>query len=262
MAVFGSTSRLAGACLAVLAIPRLSPQAAPAVSIAPGLPSSEALSYSIEWRLINAGTARMSISPQKGRASQWESTLHLESTGLVSKLYKLNDNYHVELQDQFCAIDSVLDAIEGRRHRQTLVNFNRSTRKASYLEKDLLNNAVIHRAESEIPACVSDVIGALYKLRTIHLEPGQNAQLAVSDGKKSVSARVEAQDREQIETKAGTFKTIRYEAFVFNGVLFKKNARLLLWLTDDARKMPVQLRARMPFPIGSITFQLDKEEHS
>src|SRR5207248_1517137 len=226
MVVFGCTSRLAGACLALLAIPRLSPQATPAINVAPGLPSAEALSYSVEWRLIYAGNAQLSLSPQKGQTSKWESKLHIESGGLVSKLYKINDNYRVQLQDQFCAIDSIFDAIEGKRHRQTLVNFDRDTRKATYVEKDLLKNAVIHRAETEIPVCVSDIAGALYKLRTLGLEPGQSGQVAVSDGKKLASARVEAQEREQIETKAGTFKTIRYEAFVFNGVLFKKNARL------------------------------------
>jgi len=166
------------------------------------------------------------------------------------------------MRDQFCATDSVFNAVEGKRHHETLVTFDRNAHKASYLERDLLKNAVIHRAETDIPACVNDVIGGLYKLRTIHLEPGQNAQLPVSDGKKSVSARVEAQDRELIQTKAGSFKTIRYEVFVFNGVLFKKSGRLQIWLTDDARHTPVQLRARMAFPIGSITFQLEKEERS
>lgn len=243
-------------------LPTLSPQAAPVASIKPTLPGSEALSYSVEWRLIYAGSAQMTLSPEKGQSAKWESKLHIESGGLVSKLYKLNDNYRVQFQDQFCATDSVFNAIEGKRHHETLVNFDRTALKATYIEKDLLKNTVVHRAETEIPSCVSDIAGALYKLRTLRLEPGQNAQLMVSDGKKLASARVEAQEREQIQTKAGTFKTIRYEAFVFNGVLFKKNARLLLWLTDDSRKMPVQLRARMPFPIGSITFQLDKEEHS
>ena len=202
----------------------------------------------------------MSLAPQA--AQQSESKLHLESGGLVSKLYKIEDNYRVQMHDQFCASNSVFDAVEGKRHHETLVTFDRNTHKAIYLERDLLKNSVIHRAETEIPPCVSDIIGGLYKLRTIHLEPGQTAQLAVSDGKKSVSAKVEAQDREQVQTKAGTFKTVRYEVYVFNGVLFKKSGRLQLWLTDDSRRMPVQFRARMAFPIGSITFQLDKEEHS
>lgn len=225
--------------------------------------TGETLSYGIEWRLIAAGTARLSLVPQKRtQAPEWESKLHIESAGLVSKLYKLDDTYRVEMLDQFCAASSQLDAMEGKRHHETKVTYDKSARKATYLERDVLKNTVFKSAETEIPACVSDVIGGLYKLRSMHLEPGQSGQILLSDGKKSVSARVEAQEREEITTKSGKYKTVCYEAFVFNGVLFKKNARLQIWLTDDARKLPVQLRARMPFPIGSITFQLEKEERS
>jgi hypothetical protein len=96
----------------------------------------------------------------------------------------------------------------------------------------------------------------------MNLQPGQSVQIPISDGKKSVSAKIDAQEREEVKTKLGTFKTIRYEASIFNGVLYKKNARLQVWLTDDARHLPVQFRARMPFPIGSITLQLEKDEHS
>jgi hypothetical protein len=82
----------------------------------------------------------------------------------------------------------------------------------------------------------------------------------MSDGKKSAMVRVEAQEREDVQTKAGNFKTIRYESSVFNGVIYKRSARLLIWLTDDARRVPVQIRVRLGFPIGSITLQLDKDE--
>ena len=73
-------------------------------------------------------------------------------------------------------------------------------------------------------------------------------------------ARVEAQEREQIQTKAGAFKTIRYEAYVFNDVLYRRPAHLYVWLTDDARKLPVQIRVKMQFTIGTITLQLEKEQ--
>jgi hypothetical protein len=255
--------RLSCACLALLAIPSSLPQAKPAVAGNASLPRGETLSYSIEWRLIYAGSARLSFVQQKSSGPpSWESTLHLESGGLVSKLYKIEDNYRVDLQDQFCATGSVFDAVEGKKHHETKVTFDRAARKAVYLETDLLKHAVIKSTDTEIPGCVSDVIGGLYKLRTVLLEPGQSIQVALSDGKKSVSAKVEAQEREEVETKAGKFKTIRFEAYIFNGVLFKKNARLQFWVTDDALRLPVQLRARMPFPIGTITFQLDKDERT
>lgn len=250
--------RLTCACVALLAIPSTYPQASP-VSTPASFTAPETLSYDIEWRLIYAGSARLSLNREKPQAPEWQSKLHIESGGLVSKLFKLDDNYQVELGDQFCAESSLFDAIEGKRHHETKITFDPNARKASYLERDLIKNAVIKSTEIEIPPCVSDMIGGLYKLRTMHLDPGQSCNLNISDGKKAVAAKVEAQAREEVVTKAGKFKTISYEAYIFNGVLFKKNARLQIWLTDDGRRLPVQLRAKMPFPIGTITFQLDKD---
>jgi len=119
---------------------------------------------------------------------------------------------------------------------------------------------VVNAHEIDIPPCVHDVLGGLYLLRTLNLQPGQTTQVAVSDGKKSVMARVEAQQREEVKTPAGSFKTIRYEAFLFNGVLYRRYGSLHVWLTDDARKLPVQIRVRLQFAIGTITLQLEKEE--
>ena len=82
----------------------------------------------------------------------------------------------------------------------------------------------------------------------------------VSDGKKTVSAKVEVQQREQIKVPAGTFQTVRYEAFLFNGQLYRRPGHLYVWLTDDARKLPVRIQVRLQFTIGTITLQLEKEE--
>jgi hypothetical protein len=227
------------------------------------LPDHETISYNIEWRLIYAGNARLSLDPKPSAGKQdWQSKLHLESGGMVSKLYKLEDNYTVQMEDQFCADSSDFNSLERNRHHETAVNYDHARGKASYVERDLLKNSVFKTGETAIPACVSDIIGGLYKLRSLKLEPGQSTQLAISDGKKSVSARVEAQQREQIKTQGGTFSTIRYEIFVFNGVLYARKAELFVWLSDDALRLPVQIRARMGFPIGSITFEMEKEEHS
>jgi hypothetical protein len=253
--------RLTCAFVALLVAPSSHSQSKVVVNEPPAFPSPETLSYSVEWRLILAGDARLSLEPRKWNGkTEWESKLAVESGGLVSKLYKIDDKYQVAMEDPFCTTATNLDAMEGKRHHEVKVTYDYSRRKASYEERDLVKN-ISKTAETEIPGCVTDILGALYKLRTLRLEPGQSAQIPLSDGKKSVSARVEAQEREQIKTKVGTFNTVRYEAFVFNGVLFARKAQLQMWLSDDARSLPVQIRARMSFPVGSITFTLDKAEH-
>jgi hypothetical protein len=49
---------------------------------------------------------------------------------------------------------------------------------------------------------------------------------------------------------------------MFNGVLANRKARLFVWVTDDSRRLPVQLRVRLQFLIGTITLQLEKEERN
>jgi hypothetical protein len=149
---------------------------------------------------------------------------------------------------------------EGVRHRETRVTLDPETKKGSYLERDTAKNTTLLSQEIDIPPCLHDVVGGLIFLRTLNLEPGQAVNIPVTDGKKATMARVEAQAREDVKTPAGAFKTIRYELFLFNNVLYKRSAHLHVWVTDDARKIPVQLRVRLQFTIGTITLLLDKIE--
>jgi Protein of unknown function (DUF3108) len=221
------------------------------------LPQRETLSYNVEWRLITAGKLRIAWQQEQ---TAGQVALHLESVGLVSKFFRVEDDYRSAIGRSLCTESSQLTSHEGNRHRDTRVAYDGETRKASYLERDLARNSVLQQHEIEIPPCVHDVVGGLYYLRTLNLEPGQSVTVPVSDGKKSAMAKVEAQQREDIKTPAGAFHTIRYEAYVFDNVLYKRPAHLNLWLTDDRRKLPVQIRVRMQFTIGTINLQLEKNE--
>ncbi len=226
---------------------------------ASALPNAETLYYGVEWRFINAGAATLHFSG--GRDTRMQASVHIESAGLVSKLYRLNDDYTVHLDEGFCAVNSDLNALEGKKHRYTTIRIDRAREKATYTEQDLVKNKTVSK-ELQVPSCVADAIGGLMKLRTMHLEPGQSVQIPTTDGKKWANVKIEAQERENITTSLGTFKTVRYEAYLFNGVIYKRNARIFVWLTDDERRVPVQIRARMSFPIGNITLQLQKQERS
>jgi hypothetical protein len=216
-------------------------------------PSTERLTYDIEWRMIHAGTAV--IDAQKTTAR-----MKLESEGMVSTLFKIKDAYGVTYDEPFCATSSTLDAQEGKRHHETRVTFDRSHNRADVVERDLLKNAVLHTYDVATPNCVHDVLGALISLRGLALKPGESAQMPVSDGHHSASVRVEAQDREEIKTGTSSYKTIRCETFLMNGVVYMRKGRVFVWLTDDERRLPVQIQLRMSFPIGTVTLHLMKEE--
>ena len=224
-------------------------------------PQRETLEYAVEWHLVPAGRARLSSGPPPSseKKAQMETKLHLESTGLVSRLFHVNDDYTAELKSNLCAEQSFMTAHEAGRNRETKVVYDSATRKAAYRERDLTTNKLTSH-DTEIPSCVHDIIGGLFQLRTLFLEPGKSTTIPVSDGKKSVMLKIEAQRREEIKTPLGLRKCIAYEVFAFNDVLYKRQGHLHVWLTDDARHLPVQIQIRMQFTIGTITLRLDKDE--
>jgi hypothetical protein len=222
----------------------------------------ETLEYAIEWRLIPAGTAKFTWHTLPNAAPQSsELKLHLESTGLVSRLFRVSDDYTAMLGQSFCAESSFLQTHEGSRNRETRITFDQQGHKAEYTEKDLVKNSTTTHQE-DIPPCVHDVVGGLMVLRMLHLDVGKTAQIPVTDGKKVAQVKIESQRREDLSTPSGVRKTIRYEIFLFDNVLYKRPAHMYIWMTDDNMRLPVQLQVRLQFAIGTITFRLEKQERS
>jgi len=71
-------------------------------------------------------------------------------------------------------------------------------------------------------------------------------------------ARAEAVAREKVATPAGEFPCMKYEAYLFNGVVYSRKGRIFFWLSDDNRRLPVQIKVQLPFYVGTITMQLEK----
>ncbi len=237
-----------------LAVLGAAPPLSPTADVAAAAPGSEVLSYTTEWRFIHAGNARLTWSPD---GDGFAARLHLESAGMVSSFYKIDDDYTSLLDRQFCAVSLSLKSNEGSRRHETSVTFDAARHKASYRDRDLVNNVTVTH-ETDVQPCSQDVIGALYGLRRLRLEPGRSAEIPISDGNKAVMVKAEAQERETVKLSSGTYKTIRYEAFLFNNVLYRRRGRLFVWITDDDRRLPVLIRIRLPFYIGTVTLQLEK----
>ena len=239
----------------VLALLTLS-SATPQMELKSAPRSHESLEYEVEWRLVNAGHAKLSLAESN---TEREIKLHLESTGLVSRLFHVNDDYISTATENYCSENTFMAAHEGYREKETKVDFDATVHKAFYHEHDLIKNSNIAH-EVAIPNCAHDIISGLYQLRTMVLEPGKTIFLPVSDGKKSVNMKIECQRREEIKTPMGPRKTLLYEVFAFNDVLYRRPGHVHIWLTDDERRVPVQIEIRLQFTIGTVTLRLAKDE--
>lgn len=223
----------------------------------PKFPFPEKLTYRIEWRLITAGNVTVQLSHASG--GNWQLNMDVGSAGLVTRLYNVTDKYKAVSDQRFCGIRSDLDAEEGKRHKVTSMTFDWPHSKVEYDEHDVLKNTS-EKKWLDVPPCTYEIAGALASLRLTDIPPGKTATLPITDGKRVAYAKIEAQTRENVNLEGRNYQTIRYEAFLFDNVLYKRKGRLFIWLTDDGARVPVQLRFQMGFPIGTVTVELQKQQ--
>jgi hypothetical protein len=219
----------------------------------------ETFTYKVSWKIFDAGVATLTLADRLRYQNEevYRITATARSTGIVSTLFKVFDVFESYLQARDLCSRKITKTIrEGRRHRDTVVNFDLKARQARMEDRDVDRPELpAKRFESPIPLCVQDVISALYLIRTKNLKVGERLNFPINDGGKTYDADVEIQATETIKTPAGMFQTVRLEPKVFDS-LFNKKGRMFVWITTDSDRVPVQLKAKIN--IGTITATLTK----
>ena len=103
-----------------------------------------------------------------------------------------------------------------------------------------------------------DLISAIYFLRTQTLEPGRNLELVISDSGAVYRIPVKVGARtKRMKTVVGRVQTVRVDLEIFGADrLVDRKGEMSLWITDDARRLPV--RARVNTDIGTLDINLKK----
>ena len=60
--------------------------------------------------------------------------------------------------------------------------------------------------------------------------------------------------KEEIETKLGEFKCLKFRPMVEKGRVFKEEEDMTLWISDDENKVPIRLKADLL--VGAIKMDL------
>ena len=217
-------------------------------------PAGQTLAYDVEWRLLTAGTAtfRLDASGNEARI-----TATADSTGAFSVLYPVHDRLEAVLDPRtFCSARLSKHTEEGFRRVDTTIRFDYARRKSVLQEKNLKSGAS-KQDENDIPACVTDVISAIFYVGSRPLAVGQTYVFPLNDGGKTNDVRARVEAREDVKTPAGSFHTLRVQPEATSGVV-KNKGRIWVWYSDDAGHVPVQMRARLFW--GTITLRLARVE--
>ncbi|MDA8433476.1 MAG: DUF3108 domain-containing protein [Nitrospiraceae bacterium] len=226
----------------------------PAFSAVPGAHAfriPERLVYDLTWSGIKTGTATLEIGEKEGSARIVSTA---RSVPWVSFFYTVNDRIESEFSRPGRGtlgkpLRYRVSIREGRYRREKEIAFDKSGRKAVYT--DHLSG---ERKEIAVAARVFDPLSSFYYFRTVKAEPGKSVYVPVVDGGKVWNVEVRVIRKERVSTKLGDFDTIVIRPLLKSEGIFNRSGDMVIWLTDDEKRIPVQMKTKVA--LGRVTATL------
>ena len=151
-----------------------------------------------------------------GARAGWESKLHIESVGLVSKLFKVEDDYVSQLSPSLCVQTSHSITREGVRQREAHITFD----AAAGRERLLLARIEVEEAQHELGASTTRLI-VVFEQR--HELPSRTvADVGVDDA----AFRLLLESRPQLRERHDLRMVFVAQRQVQHEVLLARNAQL------------------------------------
>lgn len=234
---------------APVVIPTLQPPPADFV-----FPTKRTLNYTIDWRVFTAGTATIQLEQQ---GTVQKITASGESIGAVTMIFPVSDHFQSGFDTKTgCSTGFTKQLQEGRRKVNSDLTLDYNKGIQTQVDHNVVKNTSNTRTAS-VPACVTDSLSAIFYAASQPMVVGQSFRLPLADSMRTVTVTMKVEAKEEIKTPAGTFQTIRVEPTADEGVV-KNRGNIWVWYTDDARRIPVQIRAHLFW--GTITAHLTSVE--
>ena len=210
----------------------------------------EKLEYKVGYQFVKAGDAYFHIQPKpatlKGRPC-YDIRFEVRSLKSLDWLYRVQDIYRTVVD-----VDGIYPYFfeqrirEGGYRRDVKASFDHAQKKAFSGDKVV-----------PFPPFTHDIVSAFFYVRTMNLSSmkrGEIIQLKNFFDDTTYTLGVKIQGKQTVTVESGTFKCIVIEPIVTSGGLFKSEGKILIWVTDDERKIPVKVSTKVI--IGAIEAEL------
>ncbi len=234
----------------------------------------ERLVYDVTWLGIKAGEA--TLEAQGVVNVNGHQAYHLVTTAqsapVISKIYRVDDRTESFLEtDAARSLRFDKNLREGRyRHSsQTVFDHEKGIATLRYLDFSQVPRDITRLDEAErygkyvsqefpLNSGALDELSVLYYVRTLPLLVSTTVTARVFASRKNWELEVKVLGRETLDTVLGRRETLKVEPLLkFDGI-FQRKGRMIVWLTDDAERIPVQMKSEIV--IGSFVTTLTRRE--
>lgn len=221
----------------------------------------ETLTYEGKVSKIIQGIAVADLTFTVDRAQDADYLIKAEarSKGTLLKFFRFSFLQRLEStvdDSNFRVTRTVKHDVQKDRVRDSEALFDYRDKRVVYTEvdpKDPMKPA--RKIASEIEGTTHDLVSGVYTLRMLPLAVGKTFNLKVSDSGLVYDVPVKVTAREMQKTEIGRVMCFRVEPQVFGpGRLIEGNGSMIIWITDDARRIPV--RSRVNASVGKIEIKI------
>ena len=219
------------------------------ISAEPTFTNGEELIYVLHYGFINGGKATLTLNQINfGGRDVFHAVAKAKTTGATDLIFKVLDVY-----------ESYFDS-----GTNLPVMSLRNIKEGSYKKYDeVSHNNVEHKLKSggiehKVPENTLDMLGSLFYIRRIDFstfKPGDIVSVITWFDDRVFPFYIVFKGRETVSNGLGKFKCIKFIPIVEPGRIFKESDDMTIWLTDDANKLPVQIKFEML--VGSFKCDLE-----
>lgn len=223
----------------------------------------EKVTFDVSYFNITAGELNMETKPfvmVNGRKAY-----HFEASGktgsFFSKIYAVDDKVSTYLDfEEMRPLSLQVSIKESNQLGETRTFYDWKDLKASYWQKKIVKGKGERnkKLDWEILPYSQNVVSIAWYLRAFHLQTGKKFAVRVADEGKNIVFTGDVIRREKLKTAVGDLDTVVVSPRITADGVFKPIGEVLIWFTDDDRKLLVRLESKIK--IGTIVAKVREIE--
>lgn len=223
----------------------------------------EKVTFNISYFKVVAGELTLQVMPfvEVNGVKSYHFRIHIKSNDFFSKIYAVDDvaDTYVDYE-QLRPFSHTIDVKEAKQLASIRSVYDWQTGKGSYWHKKITKDKGEEKKEFswDLAPYSQNVVSAIFYLRNFTLRDKKKVAFNMADEDKNLIFRGEVVRKEQLDTDAGEFNTVVVKPqFEVDG-LFKPVGDILIWMTDDDRKLIVRIESKIR--IGTLVAKLKSIE--
>lgn len=215
----------------------------------------ESLRFKMSYSgFLRAGTAVLEVEEVELNGKKvFHTTGTGWTSGMIKWFFEVDDTY-----ESYFDKDTIKPYLfkrkidEGGYKKHRITSFNYNSQKA-YIQ-DFTNQ----KDSSVAFKNVQDMLSSFYYLRNIDtkdLKKGDEIKLDMFLDSQVYPFKLRFLGREVLKTKFGKVSSLIFTPLVQSGRIFEAEESVTIWITDDANKIPIKMRASLA--VGSLRAELE-----